>query len=173
MVLNTGQRPILLDTWFVIWKDMSASFSSSCLRGTLPIRLQDHERANLLVDISSHPIEQLADLGVVDAERRPWHANANELKQFIHVYDPPKIDPPTNESTNPKPAPPAQHKKIKRNGNKNKAINANGNKGNIAVGDIHTGIESEAALTTIVEISTKLGRSEKENGEQDLSQRIQ
>jgi tetratricopeptide (TPR) repeat protein len=59
--------------------------------------------------------------------------------------------------------PPIKQRSIEQNGNKNKAIIADGNKGNIAGGDIHTGIESEAVLTSIVEISTKLGRTEKEN----------
>jgi len=94
-VLNTGQRPILLDAWLVMWTDNSLSESRCCERGVLPIRLQDHERADLLVDISNHPVEQLEGLGVVDAEHRFWPANAKEIKQFIHVaklYQPPKIN---------------------------------------------------------------------------------
>jgi len=100
-VLNTRQRPILLDAWFVMWTDKSMSVSACCKRGVLPVRLQDHERAELLVDISDHPVEQLEGLGVVDAEQRCWHTNAKELRQFIHVarlHQPPKIDPPTDES---------------------------------------------------------------------------
>ena len=51
-------------------------------------------------------------------------------------------------------------------------IVAEGNKGtiNIAGRDIHTGIESEAVLNTLVETSAKLGRSEKEN--ENLKERV-
>jgi hypothetical protein len=103
-ILNTGPLAILLDAWFVMWTDKSGLESVCCERGVLPIRLQDHERADLLVDISGHPAEQLESLGVVDAERQWWPADEKELKQFIHVaklYQLPKIDPPTNKSTEP------------------------------------------------------------------------
>ncbi len=57
----------------------------------------------------------------------------------------------------------AQQKTIKQKGKKHTAIIADGNKGNVAGGDIHTGIDSKEALDTLVDTSAKLGRSEKEN----------
>ena len=57
---------------------------------------------------------------------------------------------------------PAQQKTIKQNGQRHTAIFADDNKGNVAGRDIHTGIGSQEALNTLVEISAKLGRSEKE-----------
>jgi hypothetical protein len=101
-VLNTGQRPVLIDTWFAFWAEKYATISACCVRGVLPVRLQDHERADLLVDISSHPVEQLQNLGVVDAEKRYWQSNAEELRRFIEVakrYQPSKVEPPTDKPT--------------------------------------------------------------------------
>ena len=75
---------------------LSGLFSSQRYRGTFPVRLQDHERAEFLVDISSHPVEQLQDIGVGDAEKRQWSADKEELKHFIHVaklYQSPNINP--------------------------------------------------------------------------------
>jgi len=72
--------------------------------GTFPIRLQDHERADLLVDISNHAIEQLEDLGVIDAEGRQWGVEAKEIQRFIHVakmHQLPKPDHPKNEPDKP------------------------------------------------------------------------
>lgn len=99
-VLNIGQRPVLLDAWFVMWDDNTASIGECCERGRFPVRLQDQERADFIVDISSHPIEQLKALGVVDAGKRHLNADVTKLKQFIHtakLHQPPKIDPPPKE----------------------------------------------------------------------------
>lgn len=101
-ILNIGHRPILLDGWFVIWTDQSMSVSMSYFRGTFPIRLQDHERAIFLADISNHPVEQLEGLGVLDAERRYWHADTKELRRFVNIakqHQLPKID--SSEAVNP------------------------------------------------------------------------
>ncbi len=62
-------------------------------------------------------------------------------------------------------SPATQQKTIHQKGSRNKAavIDGSGNTANIAEGDIHTGIDSETALTILVETSAKLGRSQEEN----------
>ncbi len=103
-LLNAGERPILIDSWFVEWSDESALNSLECERGTLPVRLKDHERADLLVDISDHPVGELESLGVFDAEQRLWRADAKDLRRFVHVaklHEPPKIDSQPDEPDEP------------------------------------------------------------------------
>lgn len=84
-ILNAGPRPILVDSWFVAWNDHSMRTSIICERGVLPVRLQDHERADILVDISEKPVELLQSIGVYDAERRTWHASAENLHAFVYT----------------------------------------------------------------------------------------
>ncbi|HLB72516.1 MAG TPA: toll/interleukin-1 receptor domain-containing protein [Sedimentisphaerales bacterium] len=103
-LLNAGERPILIDSWFVEWNDKSSRESVCCEGGSLPVRLQDHERADLIVDICDHPMEELRSLGVTDAELRSWPATAKDLRRFIHVaklHEPPKIDAQPDELGQP------------------------------------------------------------------------
>jgi hypothetical protein len=103
-VLNLGLRPILIDAWFVLWNDKSMSTSILCQNGVLPVRLQDHERAELFVEIGKHPIEQLEGLGVVDAEQTYWYADSKQMRRFIHtakLHRPPHIESPTEQASEP------------------------------------------------------------------------
>lgn len=103
-LFNAAERPILIDGWFVEWSDKSASVSVCCEQGTLPVRLEDHERAELIVDLSDHPVEELGSLGVTDAEGRFWHAQGKNLRRFIYtakLYEPPRLDTQPHQPCEP------------------------------------------------------------------------
>jgi len=63
-----------------------------------------------------------------------------------------------------------EEKTIHQEGSGQAAANIDGDKNIIAGGYVNTGIDSKDALNTLVETSTKLGRSEKEN--EQLRQRV-
>jgi hypothetical protein len=85
-LFNSGPGPIYIDSWWIQWgEDGSKGGTNSIktLRGKLPMRLFEQDRAELLVEIGDN-FEELSGIGVFDGERNLWLAEAENLAFFNH-----------------------------------------------------------------------------------------
>jgi len=81
---NRGPGPILIDGWFGVVGDRECHASMQCVRGHLPVRLEEKSRLDITVALDFE-WEELVRFGVEDAERRPHEVKKEDLKRFIAV----------------------------------------------------------------------------------------
>lgn len=79
--LNSSEHPILVDAWFVYCRNTGCE-SVQTVAGSLPVRLLEHQRAEILIDIIGVDIDLIKSIGLLDAEKRRWHINDEQLSAF-------------------------------------------------------------------------------------------
>ncbi len=85
-LFNNGKGPIYITSWFTTWGaegNRSAQQSGETLRGKLPVRLEEHEGADLLI-LLSRDVEDLSGIGVFDGDQHLWHATDENIVIFKH-----------------------------------------------------------------------------------------
>ena len=84
-LFNRGDKPVFVASWYATWGDDRPSAISSirCARGSLPVRLEEHNAYDFLVWLENHPVEELRELGVEDGERHRWSADDEAVKAFV------------------------------------------------------------------------------------------
>lgn len=94
-LFNRGPGAIYITAWYASWGEGIGArliVSVECVRGKLPVRLEEQDAHELLVDLDRMEVESLRELGVEDGERRHWPADPQNVKTFIHTamrYRPP------------------------------------------------------------------------------------
>lgn len=85
-LFNAGNGAIYVDSWWIQWGPdgmKGGRQSRETTRGALPIRLEEHSAAELLVGVGSD-VESLSGLGVFDGNRKLWLATDENLAVFKH-----------------------------------------------------------------------------------------
>jgi hypothetical protein len=86
-LFNSGNGAIYINSW---WTQRGpdgkkgAHCSRETIRGTLPIRLEEHDAAELLIKVDSD-VESLSGIGVVDGDQHLWLATDENLTVFKHT----------------------------------------------------------------------------------------
>ena len=85
-LFNNGRGAICITSWFLGWEQegQKGGFCScDTIRGTLPVRLEEHEAADLLIHVN-WDVEDLRGVGVFDGDQRCWLATDESLIIFKH-----------------------------------------------------------------------------------------
>jgi hypothetical protein len=97
-LFNSGPGPIFISFWQAEWGGGHARASVSTVRGKLPVRIEEQDVAELLVEIGDN-LEELSGIGVVDGEGHWWKAGDGMLEVFKHEGISHRLPPLlTNES---------------------------------------------------------------------------
>lgn len=85
-LFNSGKGAIYIDSWSTEWNHdgkQGLRQSGQTVRGSLPIRLQEHEPAEFRINVESD-VESLSRIGVYDGDGHLWHATDEDLAVFKH-----------------------------------------------------------------------------------------
>jgi hypothetical protein len=85
-LFNSGPGAIYVESWWTEWgpKGKQSSHNSiKTVRGKLPVRLEEQNATELLVEISND-VESLSGIGVIDGDGHSWLASGEELVIFKH-----------------------------------------------------------------------------------------
>jgi len=101
-LFNNGKGAIYITSWWIQWgPDGRRGAHQSCdtIRGTLPVRLEEHEAADLLIHVNSN-VEDISGIGVCDGDQHLWLATDENIAIFKHdaiSYRLPEADVPVEE----------------------------------------------------------------------------
>jgi hypothetical protein len=85
-LFNSGHGAIYVESWWTQWGpngNQGGRDSIITVRGKLPIRLEEHDATDLLVEIETD-VESLSGIGVLDGDRHLWLASEEDLVIFKH-----------------------------------------------------------------------------------------
>lgn len=85
-LFNSGPGPVYVAYWQVQWGPdgrKGARMSRSTVRGKLPVRIEEQDAVELLVEIGDN-VEELTGIGVVDGDGHLWGAEDTALEVFKH-----------------------------------------------------------------------------------------
>jgi Putative DNA-binding domain len=83
-LFNSGPGPIFIENWWLSWKSdglKRSSVSVSAIQGRLPVRIEEQNTAELLVEVGDS-MEDLTGIGVLDGEHHRWCLGDAELEVF-------------------------------------------------------------------------------------------
>ena len=100
-LFNSGSRAIYIESWWIKWeahgkKGKGGQQSVETIQGKLPIRLEEHDKTDLLIRVDSK-IESLSGIGVFDGDQHLWLATDENLIVFKHnatTHQLPGVDEP-------------------------------------------------------------------------------
>jgi hypothetical protein len=101
-MFNNGKGAIYLTSWWIQWGPegkIGAHQAGDTIRGTLPVRLEEHEAADLLIHVNCD-VEDLSGIGVFDGDQHLWLATDENMVIFKHdaiAHRLPGTDEPAEE----------------------------------------------------------------------------
>lgn len=97
-LFNNGKGAIYITSWWIQWGPEGKK-GGDTIRGTLPVRLQEHEEADLLIHVNRE-VEDLSGIGVFDGDQHLWPATDENMVIFKHdaiAHRLPGTDEPAEE----------------------------------------------------------------------------
>lgn len=85
-LFNSGKGPIYVTSWWIQWGPegkKGARQACDTIWGTLPVRLEEHEAADLLIHVNCD-VEDLSGIGVFDGDQHLWLATDQNMVIFKH-----------------------------------------------------------------------------------------
>jgi hypothetical protein len=85
-LFNNGTGAISVTNWWIQWGQEGTKWARGAahtIRGTLPIRLEEHEGADLMIPVD-RDVEDLSGIGVVDGDGHLWLATDENMVIFRH-----------------------------------------------------------------------------------------
>ena len=85
-LFNNGKGAIYITSWWIQWGSegkKGAQQSGDTIRGTLPVRLEEHEAADLLIHVN-RDVEDLSGIRVFDGDQHLWLATDENMVIFKH-----------------------------------------------------------------------------------------
>lgn len=101
-LFNNGKGAIYITSWWIQWGPegkKGARQAGDTIRGTLPVRLEEHEAADLLIHVNCD-VEDVSGIGVFDGDQHLWLATDENMIIFKHdaiAHRLPGTDTPAEE----------------------------------------------------------------------------
>ncbi len=101
-LFNNGKGAIYITSWWIEWGPEGKKGglqARDTIRGTLPLRLEEHDAADLMIHLDCD-VEDLRAIGVFDGDQHLWLATDENMVIFKHnaiAHRLPSIDTPAEE----------------------------------------------------------------------------